>query len=429
MRIDPRPVAHVRAAVVGVLAVCGMLTACAPAAEPAPSTRAEVEVFSWWSSGSEKLASDVLASAFRRAHPEIELVHGGVPGGAGSAAKDVLASRMANGDPPDSFQIHGGAELAEQIAAGEVSDLSDLYADLGLDLALPEVVLDLVSDHGVPYAVPTNVHRANLVWSNPVVLAESGVDLQESFASLDDWFAALDKIRAGGRTPLVLGAPWTQVHLLEQVLLSRLGPTAYAALWDGSGDPAAAEVSAAIEDYARLLGYANEDRDALDWSDAADRLAAGDAGFLVMGDWAAQVLSDPVVRKPFPGTDGVDDVVVDGFAQAVGAPHPENARAWLETVADREVQIDFADVKGAAPARGDISSMELGTYPRIALQSLRTDRVVLSLAHGGVTTPQALADLTAVVARLGRGEATTADVQDALASTARAALPAGPAGS
>ncbi|WP_372594997.1 ABC transporter substrate-binding protein [Actinotalea sp.] len=427
MTIRPRAAVRRAAAALTALGVLGALAACAPGAEPAASTQSQVEVFTWWASGSEKLASDVLTSAFRRANPEIEFIHGGVAGGAGSAAKDVLASRMANGDPPDSFQVHGGAELAEQIAAGEVSDLTALYADLGLDRALPQVVLDLVSADGIPYAVPTNVHRANLVWSNPSVLADSGIDPLATFATLDEWFVALDRVRASGHTPLVLGAPWTQVHLLEQVLLSRLGPAGYTALWDGSGD--SAEVTAAIEDYARLLGYANPDRDALDWSDCADRLDSGEAAFLVMGDWAAQLLRDPIGWQPFPGTDGVDDIVVDGFAQAVGAPDPENARLWLATVAAPDVQIAFADAKGAAPARSDIPSVDLGTYPRRALESLRTDEIVLSLAHGGVTTPQALAELTAVVGRLGRGQASTSEVQESLTAAARAWQPAGPSGS
>ncbi len=35
----------------------------------------------------------------------------GGPGGAGAQAKAVLATRLAGGDPPDSFQVHAGLEV------------------------------------------------------------------------------------------------------------------------------------------------------------------------------------------------------------------------------------------------------------------------------------------------------------------------------
>ena len=406
--------------VVSALALVA-LAGCTPGPPATTSSQPRVEVFTWWASGSEKLAFDVLASAFRAANPDVSYDDAGVAGGAGTAAKDVLASRLLNGDPPDTFQVHGGAELAAHVAAGDVVDLSSLYAQLGLEAVLASSVRDLVSVDGVPYAVPTNVHRANLIWANPTVLTAAGATPTAAYTSLDDWFAVLEKVERSGRTPLALGAPWTQVHLLEQVLLARLGPAAYAGLWDGRTDAASPQVAAAIDDYARLLGYANDDRDALDWPDVAERLRSGDAAFMVMGDWAQQTVEVPLTWAAFPGTNDVDDIVVDGFAQAVDAPDPDNARLWLQTVADHDVQVRFANAKGAIPARTDVLTSELTPYARAAFAAFRTDRIVLSLAHGGVIGPRALAELTAVVGHLGRGQASSAKVQDALVAAAHSA--------
>ncbi len=410
-----------RASAVGLAAAAlalGGLVGCTPTPPPTTASQARVEVFTWWASGSEKLAADVLASAFRTAHPDVRFEDAGVAGGAGTAAKDVLASRLANGDPPDTFQVHGGAELAAHVAAGDVVDLSSLYARLGLDGVLPSSIRDLVSVDGVPYAVPTDVHRANLLWANPAVLSAAGVPPNAAFTTLDDWFAVLEKVKQSGRTPLVLGAPWTQLHLLEQVLLARLGPTAYSGLWDGRTNAASPEVASAIDDFARLLSYTNPDRDALDWPDAAERLRYGDAAFMVMGDWAQPTLPAPVVWAPFPGTAGVDDVVVDGFAQAVDAPDPANAELWLQTVAGHDVQVAFTNAKGAVPPRTDLLPSELSPYARTAFDAFHTDRIVLSLTHGGVVGPAALADLTAAVGRLSRGQASTSEVQYALVAAA-----------
>ncbi|MDO8105610.1 ABC transporter substrate-binding protein [Isoptericola sp. b441] len=400
-----------------LLAVVATAAACSAPA-PATTTGRQVEVFTWWASGAEKLAMDVLVQRFRAEHPDVGYVDAAVAGGAGTVAKGVLAARFADGDPPDTFQVHGGAELTAQVSAGHVRPLSSLFDQVGLEDVLPPVVLDSVSVHGVPYAVPVDVHRTNLLWANTDVLAQAGLDPTARYDSLDSWMAALDQVRAAGLTPLAIGSTWTQVHLLEVVLLSRLGPTTYAGLWDGTADATSPEVKAAVEDFARIMQDTNADRDSLDWQDATGRVNEGRAAFVVMGDWAQEVFDPPVVWAPFPGTADVDDITVDAFAAPVGAVHPTGADAWLSTVAGLDTQVAFANAKGAIPARNDALQTSLGDYPRSALRTFRTATVVPSLAHGMAAPPQAVDDITRAVSSLARGTASTAQVVAALAGAA-----------
>ena len=51
----------------------------------------DVEVFTWWASGSEKSGLDALVKVFDEQHPSLNFVNGSVLGGAGSNARDVLA--------------------------------------------------------------------------------------------------------------------------------------------------------------------------------------------------------------------------------------------------------------------------------------------------------------------------------------------------
>ena len=37
---------------------------------------------------------------------------------------------------------------------------------------LPPTLLPLISKDGKPYSVPVNIHRSNVMWYNPAVLAE-----------------------------------------------------------------------------------------------------------------------------------------------------------------------------------------------------------------------------------------------------------------
>ena len=367
-------------------------TSSAPAGDDDAAAQNEVEVFTWWASGSEKLGLDALVAVFDEQHPNVEFVNGAVAGGAGSAAKDLLQSRLQANDPPDTFQAHAGAELTDYINAGQVEDVADLYVEFGLRDAFPADLVDRLTVDGKIYSIPSNIHRANVVWANPTVISESGLDPEASYASLDEWFEALDKVQDAGFTALSVATTWTQVHLLETILLAELGPEAYNGLWDGSTDWASAEVTAALEAFEKAMSYTNTDRDGLDWPDATQQVMDGQAAFNVMGDWAVAAFEEAgkaegtdYIYFPVPGTHGVFDFLADSFTLPVGAPHPDGAKAWLETVGSLEGQVAFNKAKGSIPARTDADPTEFSPYQQTAITSFAEDTIVSSLAHGAAT--------------------------------------------
>jgi glucose/mannose transport system substrate-binding protein len=139
-----------RAAVALCAAGAALVAACTPTAQSAPAGPAErVEVFTWWASGSEKLAFDAVTSAFASQHPDIRFVDAAVGGGAGSTAKDLLWSRLATGQPPDTFQVHGGAGLQDHVRSHDLRPLDDLARELGLGVALAPEIAALVTVDGV----------------------------------------------------------------------------------------------------------------------------------------------------------------------------------------------------------------------------------------------------------------------------------------
>ena len=105
---------------------------------------------------------------------------------------------------------------------------------------------------------------------------------------------------------------------MEVVLLGALGADKYSALWDGTGDWASADVTAALETYAKVLDAHQRRRSFLTWQDASKLVANGDAAFNIMGDWADGYFSGTAAGgnlglvpnegygwAPPPGTDGV----------------------------------------------------------------------------------------------------------------------------
>lgn len=382
----------------------------------------EVEVFTWWTEGGEKAGLDGLVSTFEQ-QSDFTFVNGAVAGGAGSNAKAVLASRLQSQDPPDTFQAHAGAELADYIQAGQIQDVSSLYDEEGWTDVFPQGVLDAITVDGKIYSVPVNIHRANVVWANPTVLKDAGIT--EVPADIDAWISDMEKLKAGGiEAPLAVATDWTQVHLFETVLISDLGPEAYSGLWTGDTDWASAEVTAAIEDYKTLLSFANTDRSGLDWPDAAKYVTDGKAAYTVMGDWTAGAFKDQGLVDgedytwfPVPGQDGVFDFLADSFTLPVGAPNEAGAKAWLSAVGSAEGQEAFNTAKGSIPVRTDADPKVYDEYQQAAIEAFAQDEIVPSLAHGAAAPVAWLTEISSAVGQFG-GSGDVAGFQESLVTAA-----------
>ena len=103
----------------------------------------EFEFFSWWTGGGDSEGKQALLDLFAKQNPGIEVVDSAIAGGAGTNAQAELANRLIADDPPDSYQRHAGKELAADIEAGEVEDLTSLYDDEGWRDVFPERLLEL----------------------------------------------------------------------------------------------------------------------------------------------------------------------------------------------------------------------------------------------------------------------------------------------
>jgi glucose/mannose transport system substrate-binding protein len=382
----------------GLLVVSAlMLAACGQAATPVPEVAApsQVEVFSWWTGGGEAAGLAAMIVVFNARYPNIEFINAAVAGGAGTNARAVLATRLQANDPPDSWQAHAGQEIiGTYVAAGQVEPLNALYDAQGWLAVMPETLIPLISANGNIYSVPVNIHRANVMWYNPALLAEVGVTVPTTW---DEFFTACEPIEAAGKICLSMGEQWTAMHLMEVVLLGELGVDAYNGLWTGTTDWASAEVTAALETYDAVLNHVNSDASTLTWQDASQLVARGDAAFNIMGDWVDGYFSGTAEGgnlglvpgegygwAPPPGTDGVFQFLSDSFVLPVGAPHPEAAEAWLTVAGSREGQEAFNPVKGSICARTDCDPTLFNAYLQTALADWAVDTIAGSLTHGVV---------------------------------------------
>lgn len=416
-------------AMAALTATALVLTGCSGGTSSSSSSGDQVEVFTWWASGSEKQGLDALVGVFNEQYPSVEFVNAAVSGGAGSNAKAALQSRLDANNPPDSFQAHSGAEITDYIEAGKLQDLSDFYSENGLNDVFPESLLTQLTVDGKIYSVPSNIHRANVVWVNTSVLEAAGIDPSEAPSDLDSWIADLQKLKDSGvESPLALGTEWTQMQLFETVLISDLGASGYTGLWDGSTTWDSAGVTTAIDHYNKLLDFVNSDYTGLDWDAATQIVLDGSAGYNVMGDWAEAAFSQAgwtygseYTAWPVPGTDGVFDFLADSFTLPVGAPHEDQAKDWLTTVSSVDGQQAFNLAKGSIPARTDVDASSYPAYQQTALEAFASDTIVSSLAHGAAARISWSTAISSAIGKFG-GDRDASSLQDALVQAASDAL-------
>jgi glucose/mannose transport system substrate-binding protein len=390
-----------KAAAVFAVATVLAVSACSSSTPTSTSTNGgaaatkDVQVFTWWAAGGEKAGLDGLISVFNKDCSQYKFVNAAVAGGGGDKAKTLLANNLKAGNAPSSFQAHAGGELSDYIANSQVDDITAEFKANGFDTAFPKDLVDQITVAGKVYSVPANIHRANMVWVNPLVLKKANIDPAKAPATVKDWIADLAKLKAAGvATPLVLSKGFAEEMLLETTLLGDLGVAKFNGLYDGSTKWDGADVTAALGDFKTLVGYSNTDRETMDWDAALSKYllptdpATATGGYQVMGDWVpAQILSLKMADSsytywPAPGTDGVYQWLSDSFTLPKGGTDAAGAKCWLKVVGSPDGQKAFNLVKGSIPARTDATADGYPKYQQWAMAQWKASKLAPSLAHG-----------------------------------------------
>jgi glucose/mannose transport system substrate-binding protein len=355
----------------------------------------KLEVFSWWTSGGESAALEALFATYKAQNPGVEIVNATVAGGGGSAARPVLQTRLAGGNPPDTWQTHPGWELIGQyVDPGYCEPITDLYKSNGWDSAFPkELVINLMSKGRQMYAVLAGIHRGNVLWYNSKLLEKNGIQVGARM-SFDQFFAACDKLKQAGVVPLGVGDSgiWASAQLFENTLLGVIGPKDWNDLFRGAIQWDDARVKAAMGLFAKMLNYINPDHSALSWDQAIEQLIEGKVAFSSMGDWAEGEFVKAKLKEKedygwvshpsYPANPAAFIVVADGFVLAKGAPHKEAALAWLKCIGSKEAQEAFNPLKGSIPARTDVDRSKFDAYHQWSMDSFANDKLVASCVQG-----------------------------------------------
>ena len=445
---------------VWLLLVCALVPlACAtPTRE-----KLRLEAYSWWTLPSEQRAFDVVLGIYNREHDDAEAVNQVTGKISADEVRATLTARLLAGAPPSTFQANAGADLLRWTAmdttlsplpsSSRIRAIDGLFERSGLNDALPEELEKAVqagpSLQRLPYAVPLNIHRLNLIYYNRSALENYVARTGQSFLEpavlcppdvahrLDIPDDKLDvRIAVGTKDSFTL-----TLFALENVLPAVAGTSTYGELPGGTlydqlflgklaeiewHDPVLRALQC-VQYLSRSFLHSSE----LGWAEALSRVATGDADFSVMGDWAngelKQALQEGTVdAKPFPGSETTFVFTSDTFPLPLAAPHPKESEDLLWTLASREAQLKFSQEKGSIPARSDITLEEVrqGLGERAALTKADFDSpdIHKSIATSGLLPPYYPSDLSSKLAQMTADGASRKSIEEVI-SLLRNALP------
>ena len=373
-----------------VLAAVGALVATTVPASHA-ATNKQLEIFTWWASGGEAAGLAGMTTEFTKQNPNTPFINASVAGAAGVNAKGVLVSRMAAGNPPDTFQAHAGAELSSYVKAGQVEDLTFLYKQEGWDKVFPAGLIKTLTTNGKIYSVPVNIHRANVLWWNPATATKAGVSAAPK--TMEEFIADLAKAKKAGIDGIALAGngDWAIAHLFDVVLLGTMGAAKYDGLWKGKTAWTSPEVAKSVDNLAKILSYGNASK-SLDWPDAGKLVTGGKALFFIMGDWASSQwqsdglkLGSDYTWAPAPNSVDKKPVYMwlsDSFTLPKGAVDRDAGIAWLKVCGSLAGQDAFNPKKGSIAVRKDSNPALYDSYLQAAMKEWKVDTLVGSTVHG-----------------------------------------------
>jgi glucose/mannose transport system substrate-binding protein len=317
-----------------------------------------LEIYHWWTSGSEKAAMDALIAVYMEEYPDVTVLESPVAGGGGIAMREVIHTLMLAGEAPDAFQSYP-AGLWPYYEADMLQPVDEVWTKEA-EAAVPQVVRDAFKLGGHYYGVPSGVQQAGIVYYNIPILEEYGLAKPTSW---DEFWAICDTLKAEGVDAVALGDrnAWPLTYIFRTLTASE-GIDYYEDFINGKvTDPSNPQLVDSLTKLNKMLDYVNADHAALTWDEAVAKVVKGEAAMNIMGECATGEFEAAEVEygKDYgtfyaPGAQDIFGVSLDTFALPKGAKHPTNAINFQKVWLSKEGQLAFNAIKGQIPARTDV---------------------------------------------------------------------------
>lgn len=368
-----------------------------PAANQAPAKSgplAKAEVLHWWTSSSESAAVKTIAEAYRKAGGT--WVDTAIAGA--DQARAVAINRIVGGNAPVAAQFNTTKQFQDLVEQNMLNNMDDVAAAEGWDKLLPETVLNVIRIKGHYYAVPINLHMQTWFWYSKAAFKKAGIAKEPS--TIDEMFAALDKLKAAGLVGLAHGGQAWQETIVFQAMLANVGGKDLYLKVIRDRDAKAINSDAfknVLLAFKRMQSYIDAGSPGRNWNDATAMLISGKAGFQIMGDW---VKGEFAAAKQSPGKDfgciaGFNPTapyLIQGdafvFPKTTVEPVVRAQKLLAKTLMTPSVQVEFNKLKGSIPIRSDVDTSSMDLCAQSGMAIMKDKSRVLGISEVYLTPDQ-----------------------------------------
>ena len=384
----------------------------------------KAEVIHWWTSGGESAAMHEFANAFKAAGGT--WVDNAVAGA--EPARAAAVNRIVGGNPSTAAQFNISKQFHDLIAEGLLNDMDAVAQKEGWDKLFPAPIINSVKVKGHYYAVPVNIHMPGWFWYSKAAFDKAGIKNEPR--TVDELFAALDKLKAAGLVPLALGGqPWQEKITFDTLLANVGGKDLFMKVYRDA-DPKAinsAEFKRVLTTFKRLRDYVDAGSAGRNWNDATSMVISGKAGIQIMGDWAKGEFSaaNQTAGKEFgcfPGLGANSPYIISGdvfvFPKTSDAGAIKAQRTLASLMTSPATQVAFNNKKGSIPIRTDVDASKMDVCAQTGIRIMKDPSRHLPNAEM-LVTPDVNGALQDVITKFWNNNQSVDDVVKAFASAAK----------
>ena len=262
-------------------------------------------------------------------------------------------------DAPDVAAWYAGNRMAPFVEAGLFEDVSDVWADNGLDDAMASTASSMTID-GKKWGVPYTYYQWGIYYRKDI-FADNGIEVPTNW---EQFLAACATLKEAGITPITIGTKylWTAAGVFDYLNLRTNGYDVHNDLTAGKIKYTDDRIQATFDKWAELVepGYFIENHAAYSWQEALAPMVQGEAAMYVMGNFAVAPLREAGLTDEqlgfmqfpeiTPGIPMAEEAPTDTFHIPANAKNKEDAKKFLAYLASADVQTEVNKILGQLPA-------------------------------------------------------------------------------
>ena len=324
-------------------------------------------------------AAEALIADFEAANPEIDVV---LTNFDHEAYKNAIRNFLT-ADPPDLANWYAANRMRPFVEAGLFADISDVWANNGLNEALASSVLSSTID-GKQYAIPYTYYQWGIYFNRDAYAAAGVTPPGPEGVNWTEFLANCEKFKAASIDCVTTGssALWPVAGIFDYLSLRTNGYQFHSDLAAGKISWTSPEARAVFAEFAKLQPYVTENHAAIDWQDAAAIFVQGKAANYVMGNFAVGVFkeggmtNDNLGFMVFPeitaGIARAEEAPTDTVHLTSGAKNPDDAKAFLAFVASADAQSKWNASVGQLPTNKNATVDPADPFLTAGFQALST---------------------------------------------------------